>query len=47
MLYIKFLINIHFIKNPIMGGKPIIEKISISIFNLKKKFKLKNFNWLI
>ena len=30
-----------------MGGNPIMEKINISIFNLKKKLILKNFNWLI
>jgi hypothetical protein len=30
-----------------MGGNPIIEKININKLSLKKKFKLKNFNWLI
>lgn len=44
LLYNKFLINNHFIENPIIGGSPIIEKIINNIFNLKKKFILKNFN---
>lgn len=30
-----------------MGGNPMIDKINMNIFNFKKKFKLKNFNWLI
>ena len=41
---IKFLINIHFIKNPNIGGNPMIENININKFNLKIKFILKNFN---
>lgn len=43
----RFLINIHFIKNPNKGGNPMFDKININKFNLNNKLILKNFNWLI